>query len=569
MFDLMERFEPEKVSVSLSSMHASTMTEDLAREVRRVRKSGFTIAPEAGTQRLRNVINKNLDESQILEACRLAFEAGWDQIKLYYMIGLPTETDADVDGAVDLAHEILSVGRRTRKKGRVQVTMSASSFIPKAETPFQWMGMDRIPNLYRKQDRIKARVRRGVRFKHHTCETSFFEGVFSRGDRRLGDVLERAWRYGARFDGWDEHFDKDAWDRAFADEKIDPERYAHGDWDPGMRLPWHVIHSRINRKWLEIELKRALKEATLSVCGPTDCHGCAPFARDCVKGIVKETTDRPLDGCLPLLSTPVAPGPGVAARAFDAPPLRIEGGAPAAVTTDNPVRYRYRMKFSKQGRLRFLGHLDLMRTLMRALRRARVPLRYSQGFNPKPKIAFGPALGMGLLSEAEYVDFETQRPIDAASVLERLAGSLPKGLEVHALREVPRELPALTEAIRAARYRIDTGADGDELAASLDAFLARENVTVVRERKGRTRTFELSRELLDLQRLEGAEIRLTLAMGQGASVRPDEALHAIFGERAAAMRIVREELLVDFDGRLVNPMLAASAAASHAHRAVS
>jgi radical SAM superfamily enzyme YgiQ (UPF0313 family) len=126
LFDLMDRFEPENVSVSLSSMHASTMTEDLAKQIRRVRKSGFTIAPEAGTQRLRDVINKNLDEAQILNACRLAFEAGWDLIKLYFMIGLPTETDADVDGLVDLAHEILRVGRRT-VNGRRQPTITLSS----------------------------------------------------------------------------------------------------------------------------------------------------------------------------------------------------------------------------------------------------------------------------------------------------------------------------------------------------------------------------------------------------------------------------------------------------------
>src|SRR5262245_49276264 len=209
LFDLMDRFEPESVSVSLSSMHASTMTEELAQQVRRVRKSGFTIAPEAGTQRLRNVINKNLDEAQILNACRLAFEAGWDLIKLYFMIGLPTETDADVDGLVDLAHEILAVGRRTAKGRRPEITLSASSFVPKPVTPFQWLGQDRLDNLYRKQDRIAARVRRGVRFKHHECETTFLEGVFSRGDRRLSAVIERAFRLGARFDGWAEHFSRD------------------------------------------------------------------------------------------------------------------------------------------------------------------------------------------------------------------------------------------------------------------------------------------------------------------------------------------------------------------------
>jgi radical SAM family uncharacterized protein len=328
LFDLMDRFEPESVSVSLSSMHASTMTEELAQQVRRVRKSGFTIAPEAGTQRLRNVINKNLDEAQILNACRLAFEAGWDLIKLYFMIGLPTETDADVDGLVDLAHEILAVGRRTAKGRRPEVTLSASSFVPKAVTPFQWVGQDRMANLHRKQDRISARVRRGVRFKHHECDTTFLEGVFSRGDRKLSAVVERAFRLGARFDGWSEHFNLDLWQRAFREEGIDPEPYVYGDWATDRRLPWDVLDSQVNKKWLALELKRALAEGTLSICGPQSCHGCAPFAKECVKGIVKETTGRPLDSGLNILSTPSSAGPGVPARAADAPrALTAEEGA--------------------------------------------------------------------------------------------------------------------------------------------------------------------------------------------------------------------------------------------------
>ena len=566
MFDLMERFEPEKVSVSLSSMHASTMTEELAREVRRVRKSGFTIAPEAGTQRLRNVINKNLDEQQILHACRLAFEAGWRVIKLYFMIGLPTETDADVDGMVDLAHEILRIGRQVRGRKRVEVTLSASSFIPKAETPFQWIGMDRIPNLYRKQDRIAGRVQRGVRFKHHDCETSFLEGVFSRGDRRLCDVLERAWRNGARFDGWDEHFNQGAWQAAFRSAGVDPEAYAYGDWNPEGRLPWDVVDSRINKKWLAIELKRALKEATLSVCGPTDCHGCAPFARDCVKGVVRETTGRPLDRSLPVLCTPISPGPGVAARAEEAPPLAV---APRPMAEGADVaRYRYRVRFSKTGRLRFLGHLDLSRTILRGLRRARVPLVYSQGFNPKPRVAFGPALPVGLFSEAEYLDLETSRPLAPERILERIDRALPADLRVHAIREIRRDVPALGQAVRAARYRVYTG-NGLDLGQTLQEFRARLPLTVRCERKGRVRTFELDRELLRLEQLDRDALRMTLALGGGgASVRPEEVLREIFGERAACMQVIREELLVDWEGRLINPMIAATAASSHAERAV-
>jgi radical SAM-linked protein len=380
-------------------------------------------------------------------------------------------------------------------------------------------------------------------------------------------VLERAWRAGARFDGWDEHFNLRAWENAFRAEGIDPEYYAYRDLDPASRLPWHVIDSRINRKWLEIELKRALSQATLSVCGPEDCHGCAPFARDCVKGTVAATTGRPLDSRAPLLSTPAAPGPGRPATLDSAPPLlplkpvelqREEQG--------QRTRYRYRARLSKTGRMRFLGHLDLSRLLMRAMRRAGIALAYSQGFNPKPKVAFGPALPVGVSSEGEYLDFEGFDCLDPAEARSGINAALPAGVRFEALESIGRNIPALGEAIRAARYRAQVPTEGD-LATALEDFCARGPLTVRREKNGKVTTFDLGRELLDLEKVDGSTLRFTLAHhADGASVRPEEVLREIFGERSARIRLAREELLVDWKGRLINPLLAA--AASHAHRAV-
>ena len=555
LFDLMERFEPESVSVSLSSMHASTMTEELARQVRRVRKSGFTIAPEAGTQRLRNVINKNLDEAQILNACRLAFEAGWDLIKLYFMIGLPTETDADVDGLVDLAHEILAVGRRTAKGRRPEITLSASSFVPKAVTPFQWVGQDRLANLYRKQDRIASRVRRGVRFKHHECETTFLEGVFSRGDRRLSGVVERAFRLGARFDGWAEHFKQEIWTRAFREEGVDPERYVYGDWSTDRRLPWDVLDSQVNKKWLALELKRALAEGTLSICGPTDCHGCAPFAKECVKGVVKETTGRPLDAGLNILSTPAAAGPGVPARAEDAPrALTPEESAALKASLGELARYRYRLRFTKTGRLQFLGHLDLTRTMFRAFRRSRIVLVYSQGFNPKPRVQFGSALSVGVESQGEYLDLWTFTRLTSAAAMTAINAALPVGLRVTELAEIAADAPGLSESIRASRYlvRLPSGLTSSRAE---EAFAGRDGLTATREKNGKRSAFPLRDWLLDVAPLDAASFRMTLsAGGDGASVRPDEVLAVMYGDEAGAIRLVREDLAMLCDGRLVSPM---------------
>jgi len=570
MYDLMDRLEDRKVSISLSSMHASTITPELAEQVRRVRKSGFTIAPEAGSQRMRDVINKNLTEDQILTACRLAFEAGWDHIKLYFMIGLPTETDADVDAMVDLAHAIAAIGRRTRGRTRGPVvTMSASSFIPKPETPFQWLGMDRLANLRRKHERIASRVSRAVRFKHHDGTTSFLEGVFSRGDRALGPALEAAWRGGARFDGWGEMFRADVWDRAFAETGIDPERYAYRDLDPTAPLPWHVVHSRVNRKWLAIELRRALDAATLSVCGPTDCHGCAPFARDCVKGVVAETTGRPLSSDLPVLSTPTAPGPETpvrlrsAARPSAAPPLA--DGAPVTRS-----RYRYRARFTKPGRMRFLGHLDLTRVVLRALRRSDLDLVYSNGFNPKPRVSFGPALAVGIESEAEYVDFEGYDLLDLEVARERIEAALPAGMRCLGLRSIASGVESIAESVRAARFRARVGTAVDAPRA-VDALRARGPVEVRRATKdGGTRTFDLAAELLDLRALGDDTVEMTLVLRpSGASIRPDEVLRVLVGGEPARTPIVREELLVGWGGRLVGPLLAAAASdAVEARRAL-
>jgi radical SAM-linked protein len=320
------------------------------------------------------------------------------------------------------------------------------------------------------------------------------------------------------------------------------------------------VHSRVNRKWLAIELKRALEEATLSVCGPQDCHGCAPFARDCVKGIVAETTGRPLDSDLPMLSTPAAPGPGRAACADLAPPAPQLEVEQERADDDTRPRYRYRARFEKSGRLRFLGHLDLVRMLMRALRRAGVPLVYSQGFNPKPKVSFGPALSVGLTSEGEYMDFEAWERIDPKELRRRVQAVLPPGLTFVMIRSLHRGTPKLGDTIRAARYRVNR-VDPADLERGVERWKAAVPITIERLAKnGKTKIFDLSRELVTVEPTDDGALRFTLAIHHdGASVRPGEALRGLFGEQIEGLRVVREDLLVEWNGRRLNPLLAAAA----------
>jgi radical SAM-linked protein len=312
------------------------------------------------------------------------------------------------------------------------------------------------------------------------------------------------------------------------------------------------VDSRVNRKWLALELKRALAAGTLAICGPTSCHGCAPFARECVKGIVRDTTDRPLQTSLPILSTPAAPGPGTPARAEDAPPLLSREG-PAA--QEAGPRFRYRVRFAKEGRARFLGHLDLTRALLRALRRARIPLVYSQGFNPKPKVAFGPALSVGISSEGEYVDLEVREPLHGTAFLAAVGEALPAGLRLLEVQEVDRGGPALGEAVRAARYRVESAGEPG-LDGAIVRFRSRSPVVIERQRNGKVHSFDLTRELLGLEAMGPQAARLTLSMAtNGASVRPEEVLAEIFGEARSDLHVVREDLLVEWRGRLVGPMV--------------
>jgi radical SAM family uncharacterized protein/radical SAM-linked protein len=557
LLDLMDSLEPRSVSVSLSSLHASTLTQELAEQVRRVRKSGFTIAPEAGSQRLRDVINKNLSEEQILEACRLAFEAGWGLLKLYFMIGLPTETDEDVDAVSRLAHEVLASGRRAAKSRRIEVTVSASSFVPKPATPFQWAGMNRAEELRRKQSRLASQMRRGVTFKHHDTDTSFLEAVFSRGDRRLGEVLGRAWRLGARFDGWAEHFDSGLWRQAFRDAGVDPERYAYGDWDTGQRLPWDVFDTRVDKAWLARDFDRARGAETLTVCGPEDCHGCGSFARACVQGLFSQAKE---------------PGAGTAVEhaigARGIPASADTGSATMGPTQDDAEgRYVYRARFTKTGRIRFLGHLDMARTLLRAMRRAGIPLSYSRGFNPKPRVAFGPALPVGVASEGEYLDFETTERLEADEAAESINGCLPDGVRFVALAEIRRDTPSIADATRAARYRLHTQ-DPLDLEVALNSLAGGDPLTTTREKRGRTRVFDVREQILSVEPRAGGELIMTLALGGAdASIRPEEVLRALFGERHASVQIVREDLLQLWNGRWLNPLLAATVTAGHAQRA--
>ena len=282
---LLEWTEPRKISLALPSLRADNFSISLMEKVQKVRKSGLTFAPEAGTQRMRDVINKNVTEDDVLNTARTAFEGGWNSVKLYFMLGLPTETDDDVVAIAELAEKVLYTWRQyAQNKSRgVRITVSTSCFIPKAHTPFQWEAQDTMEEYARKVALLRSSIRsKAITYNWHSPETSYAEAILSRGDRRLGDVLETVWQNGGRLESWSEFFSLDRWLDAMTQHSLSPDFYTHRERSLDEIMPWSVISDRV----LENHLKKERTAAYAGMITPdcrAKCTGCG--ANTLVKGL--------------------------------------------------------------------------------------------------------------------------------------------------------------------------------------------------------------------------------------------------------------------------------------------
>ena len=275
--NLVDEYEDQKVSVSLPSLRIDSLSIEMLEEIQKVRKTGLTLAPEAGTQRMRDVINKGVTEENLLDTVHTAFEKGWGHVKLYFMIGLPGETDEDIEGIADLGQktvdEYMKIDKEQRNKS-LKVVLSTSSFVPKPFTPFQWMGQNTQEEFKNKQRHLKASIKdRKISYSWHDSGVSFLEAVFARGDRRLGQVLKKANEKGCRFDGWGEHFNLEKWNEAFAEVDIDPDFYALRDRDYNEILPWDFINTGVKKEFLKAEALKAQEALTTPYC-PENCSNC-------------------------------------------------------------------------------------------------------------------------------------------------------------------------------------------------------------------------------------------------------------------------------------------------------
>jgi radical SAM family uncharacterized protein len=422
---LMDELAGQKISLSLSSLRPGGLSPGIVENILRVRKTGFTLVPEAGTERLRAVINKKLTDDEIRNALTFAFSGGWKLVKFYFMIGLPTEREEDLRAIVNIVRQTLELGRSILGSPP-RVHISLSSFIPKPHTPFQWLGMEEESSLAEKQRFVRSELARlrSVEIKDHPVATSILEAVFSRGDRKLSRVLLRAWSKGARFESWGGRLDGGLWQEAFAKEGIDPGEYLKPV-DRRAVLPWDHIDIGIRRAHLLRELDLALEEKPSPSCLERSCAEC--------------------DGCdvrfwkkpAPPFRRPALP----AAR----PPL----GEPSDGT------FRYRAVYSKRGRARFLSHIDLIGVLQRSLRRAGVDVCKSCGFHPKMELSYGPALPLGMEGRREVLEFRSPFRFESRDFLARMNRSVPPGIRFVRLDRLESAEPSLHRAIERLVYSLD------------------------------------------------------------------------------------------------------------------
>jgi radical SAM family uncharacterized protein len=443
---LSEDLQDQRVSVSLPSLRADAFSVGLAEAVSRVRKSGFTFAPETGSDRLRRVINKTFTNADMVRAAEAAFAKGWSLIKVYAMIGLPTETDEDLEELARLAEAILEAGRRASGGRRVQVKVSVGCFIPKAWTPFQWQPFAGVDELWRRIHLLKQRFKRirGARLTWSRPEEAALESLLSRGGRDLSATIERARDLGAVFDGWTDHLDLGAWRRALDDTGIDVDREL-GEREIADTLPWDVIDAGVRKGFLKAEWRRALRETETDDCKWGHCYRC---------GIPGDGADTQLaPSTLPVAGDALPEEqPPTAAAYRQRPEPRVP--TPDRNRPQPPIYRRYRFTFSKTGDARWLSHRQLMDALERTVRSAGLPVRFTEGFNPHIRLSMGPALSLGHQGEAEIFDIDCTAPVRPQH-LEKANSFLPEGVVMTQAEPLLPGAPSLGKLVAAARYRIE------------------------------------------------------------------------------------------------------------------
>lgn len=520
LIGFMDMFADKKIAVSLPSLRVGTLNPRLIEEIKKVRKTGFTMAPEAGSERLRNVINKGIQEDALIETARNAFEAGWRAIKLYYMTGLPTETVDDIRGIVELSRRVQEAGERGRSRPTVNV--SVSQFIPKPHTPFQWEPQIRLEDSLERQSFLKQELKKKLLdFKWHDARMSFLEGIFSRGDRRLASVIKTAFDVNCRFDSWGDQFKFDVWGKIFKDAGIDPEFYTYRRRDRNEIFPWHHLNARVDKEFLYKEYERSLRKEETPDCKTDTCSVCGV----CDHKVIKNVAFYEKSGVKSLSLQAVSRGQRSEVNHTKKPP------APSL----QPPTFKIRLTFSKTSDMKYLGHLEMATAFYRAIRRADIPIAHSLGFHPLPKIVFGQPLPVGVESIAENADIELKEHMKPEDVLERLNSTMPHGIKILEAKELLAKSYPVSQVCQGATYLVFLEKnsampdDRDTLEALINRLMEKDEVIIVQEREGKKRHINIRPLIKGLSLFDEKTIQLTLGMGEKGSVKPHEVIAHILG----------------------------------------
>lgn len=550
--EIKNRLKNENISLTLPSQRVDRFDENIANILGGTRQGSLTFAPEAGTQRMRDIVNKGLTNEELLRGVKTAWEQGWDKIKLYFMIGLPGETDTDVLGIVETVYWLQ---RECRGKGRrpLNFNLTISNFTPKPHTPFQWHSVA-TSEFKRKQNLLRQEFRRirGVKINFTDVRISAMEDFIGRGDRTLGKVLRRAWELGAGMDSWYDSLDKAfaAWGNAITEAGLDWKyrQVENGEWnlfyqeDMGKELstsstlhsldiplPWDHIDTGIDKKWLKEDLQRALEAAIVPDCSFEGCSHCGVCGTDFGHNIVIE------------------------------PPAIPEFAGEFVPNTTKAQRLR--VWFGKQGDMALLGHLDLMRLFDRVIRRASLPVAFTGGFHPNPRIAIASALPLGATSNGEIVDFELTVPVDIDTFQQKLVRELPTDIPIYRLAEIELKAPAATQILTAAEYLITVVLWSEATPAQwqdwINAIKAKGEIWSEQTTKsGKTHVVNLRDRLFELALVEThhstAESTAILrylgsCRNDGVSLRPEQILsmlEAVADKEFQLLQIHRNQLVL-------------------------
>ncbi|WP_353931356.1 TIGR03960 family B12-binding radical SAM protein [Okeanomitos corallinicola TIOX110] len=548
--EIKNRLKNENITLSLPSQRVDRFDENIANILGGTRQGSLTFAPEAGTQRMRDIVNKGLTNEELLRGIKTAWEQGWDKIKLYFMIGLPGETDADVIG---IAETVRWLQRECRGRGRrpLNFNLTISNFTPKPHTPFQWHSVS-TSEFQRKQELLRQEFRRirNIKVNFTDIRLSAMEDFIGRGDRSLGKVLRRAWELGAGMDSWYDSVETafNAWEKAIAEAGLDWKyrQVENGEWNifsgehkeektPSpvtchpfgvhqslmgetpktalahlspfdVPLPWDHIDSGIDKKWLQEDLNRALEAAIVPDCSFEGCSHCGVCSPDFGHNIVIE------------------------------PPTIPEFSGDFVANTTKAQRLR--VWFGKQGNMALVSHLDLMRLLDRVMRRADLPVAFSGGFHPHPRIAVASALSLGSTSSGEIVDFELTQPMDVETFRTQLVSQLPSDIPIYKVEEIHLKAPAANQAMVAAEYLVTVSTLSEVTSATWQAWIkeiiAREEILSEHTTKSgkhqiinlRDRLFEIELVQVDTSPSESQAILRYVGSCRhdGVNLRPEQIL---------------------------------------------